>query len=249
MSSQYEGYCRLCGEYKKLSFEHIPPKKAFNEHMRVFRTAQDHLSGRQRSKYRRGLGQYSLCEQCNNLTGAWYGNAFVEWTKQGLEWFDKVKGERALNLPYYIKPLNVLKQAVVMSLALSPETSIPHNRELRQFVLHPRQKYLPGDTRIFVYFCMDGEVRFASGMAILDTSGGGSEFVIAEVALPPFGYCITAPVGDRKSLAEEKGLFDISWFSRFGYNEWTQIHLRLPTRSAAMPFPLDYRDKYGEEKL
>jgi hypothetical protein len=249
MASKHKGLCRLCGDYKELSFEHIPPRKAFNEHQRVFRTAQDHLSGWPYSKYRKGLGQYSLCVECNNLTGSWYGEAFVAWTRQGFEWFDKVKGERTLNLPYYIKPLNVLKQAIVMALALSPESSIGPNLELRRFVLRPRQKYLPGDMRVFVYFCMDGEVRFASGMAILDTAGGGSDFVMAEVALPPFGYCITSPIGDRKSLAEEKGLFDISWFSRFGYNEWTQVHLRVPTRSAAMPFPLDYRNKHGEEKL
>ena len=25
------GVCRLCGEYTKLSFEHVPPKAAFND--------------------------------------------------------------------------------------------------------------------------------------------------------------------------------------------------------------------------
>lgn len=249
MASRYEGFCRLCGDYKKLSFEHIPPRKAFNEHQRLFRTAQDHLSGRRYSKYRKGVGDYSLCVECNNRTGAWYGEAFVEWTRQGFEWFDKVKGEKALSLPYYIRPLNVLKQITVMALALAPETAIPKNAEARRFVLRKKERYLPPDLRAFVYYCMDGEVRFASGMAILDTTGGGSDFVLGEVAMPPFGYCITSPMGDRKSLAEGKGLYDISWFSRFGYNEWTQVHLRLPTRSAAMPFPLDYRDKYGVEKL
>lgn len=248
-SSEREGYCRLCGEYKELTFEHIPPRKAFNEHQRLFRTAQDHLSGWPYSKYRKGVGKHSLCKRCNNLTGAWYGDAFVEWTKQGLVWFEKVKGEKALSLPYYIRPLNVLKQITVMSLALSGEASIQKNIAARRFVLRKREKYLPPDLRVFAYYCMEGDTRFASVMAILDTNGGGSDLVHGEVAMPPFGYCITSPLGDRKSLAEGKGLYDISWFSRFGYNEWTQVHLRLPTRSAAMPFPLDYRDKYGVERL
>jgi hypothetical protein len=248
MSSKFEGFCRLCGSFGKLSFEHVPPRKAFNQHQRVLRTAEDHLSGRNHSKYRRGLGQYSLCERCNNLTGSWYGDAFVEWTKQGFEWFDKVKGDRVLSLPYYIRPLNVIKQITVMAISLMPATP-GKNLELRRFALKKREKYLPADVRVYVYFCMDGEIRFVSGMAILDITGKGSDFVLAEVALPPFGYCITSPMGHRKSLAEEKGLYDISWFSRYGYNEWTQVHLRLPSRSAAMPFPLDYRDKSGKEQL
>lgn len=26
------GICRICGEYKKLSFEHVPPGATFNKH-------------------------------------------------------------------------------------------------------------------------------------------------------------------------------------------------------------------------
>jgi hypothetical protein len=211
MASRREGICHLCGQHKELTFEHIPPRRAFNEHQRLFRTAQDHLSGWEHgTKYLRGVGNYSLCKRCNNITGAWYGEAFVGWAKQGFEYFDKVKGEKALSLPYYIRPLNVPKQVMVMALALAPEAPAQKNFEPRRSVLRKRERYLPADLRAFVYNCMNGEVRFASGMAILDTNGGGSDFVLGEVAMPPFGYCVTVPVGERKSSAEEKGLYDIS---------------------------------------
>lgn len=249
MARHYEGFCRLCGNYGKLSFEHIPPKKAFNDHQQLLRTMEDHLSKRAYSRFRKGLGKHSLCEKCNNDTGAWYGSAFVSWTKQGYDWLDKVHGDKVLNLPYYIRPLNVLKQILVMGAAMSAEVSVKAHRDLRQFLLSPRQRHMPPDYRAFVYFGMKGMLRFNSGMALLDTEGKGADFIVAEVALPPFGYCITRPVGDRQSLAESKGLYDISWFANYRFNEWTQVHLRIPTRETHFPSPLDYRNLHGVEEL
>jgi hypothetical protein len=249
MAQYYEGFCRLCGRYGKLSFEHIPPKKAFNDHQQLLRTMEDHLSKRSYSRFRKGLGSYSLCERCNNYTGAWYGQAFVAWTRQGYDWLDKVHGEKMLNLPYYIRPLNVLKQVLVMAMAMSTEVSLNAHRDVRQFLLSPRQRHLPLDYRAFVYFGMKGQLRFNSGMALLDTEGKGADFIMAEVALPPFGYYVTRPVGDRPSLAESKGLYDISWFANYGFNEWTQVHLRIPTRETHFPSPLDYRNLQGIEEV
>lgn len=249
MPSNFEGFCRLCGVYKKLSFEHVPPQSAFNDQQRLLKTMQDALQERPYSRFRRGLGKNTLCERCNNLTGGWYGEAFVSWTKQGFDWFDRVKGERMISLPYYIKPLNVLKQCLVMALAMSSEGSLSYHRDLRRFVLNPRQRDLPPDYRIHVYFTMDGQPRFASGMAITKVGeGGGASYIEAEVSLPPFGYAITSSVGNYKSLADATGLYEITWFSRYEYNEWTTVHLRIPARETHEPFPLDYRNKTEVEE-
>jgi hypothetical protein len=94
---------------------------------------------------------------------------------------------------------------------------------------------------------MRGQLRFSSGMAILNTEGKGSDYVMAEVALPPFGYCVTRPVGDRRSLAESQGLYDITWFANYKLNEWARVHLRIPTRETNFPSPLDYRNREGVE--
>jgi hypothetical protein len=118
----------------------------------------------------------------------------------------------------------------------------------RGSLLNPKDRYIPSDYRVFVYFNLEGQLRFASEMAILDITGKGAEFIQAEVALPPFGYCITRPMPGRKSLAESKGLNEITWFSQFRYNEWTTVHLRIPTRETNFPSPLDYRNKFGVEE-
>ena len=33
-----EGFCALCGKFKKLSFEHVPPQSAFNNKPIFFQT-------------------------------------------------------------------------------------------------------------------------------------------------------------------------------------------------------------------
>jgi len=47
---------------------------------------------------------------------------------------------------------------------------------------------------------------------------GGSNYVEAEIALPPFGYCVTTPGGNYRSLADSTGLYEMTWFSNYSYN-------------------------------
>ena len=157
MTKRPEGLCRLCGEHKPLSFEHIPPKSAFNDSQRLFQTMQDLLAGRSRSKFRGGIGKNTLCERCNNLTGRWYGGAFADWSKQGLELFDKFGRQPPLALPFYIRPLNVIKQITVMALAMAAEQTQNYHYELRRFVLNKEQRYLPPKYNVHAYFNMNGQ--------------------------------------------------------------------------------------------
>ena len=182
-----EGICRLCGNYKNLSYEHIPPKSAFNDQPRVFQTMQDLLQSHSHTKFRQGIGKQSFCITCNSNTGAWYGNAFADWSRQGLEWFDKLGDKSLSSLPYSIKPLNVIKQIMVMALAMSSEQSLAYHQELRHFVLNKYEQFLPPKYRVFVYFNLSGQPRFASGMAIMHVETNSGDYVEAEVSLPPFG--------------------------------------------------------------
>ncbi len=243
MQKKIEGICRLCGDYKKLSFEHIPPKSAFNDQQIVFKTMQDLLRGRSHSKFRKGIGNYSLCQSCNNLTGSWYGEAFVDWTRQGLVWFDKLGDKSLLSLPYYIKPLQVIKQTLVMALAMTSARTLNYHQDLRHFVMNKKQQYLPPKYQVYTYFNVDGSPRFVSDIAVIKLDSGSANYVEAEISLPPFGYCISKTVKNLKSLAKHQGLYEISWFSKYRYNDWSPVHLRIPAQETYEPLPLDYRTK------
>jgi hypothetical protein len=82
-----EGKCHICGNVGPLSWEHVPPEAAYNEHPVVRATKEQLLmpeqwDGKRGLQGQRGSGAYSLCEPCNNKTGAWYGTEYVSWAKQ-----------------------------------------------------------------------------------------------------------------------------------------------------------------------
>lgn len=243
MASPRYGICRLCGNYDKLTFEHIPPKKAFNNKQILLRTFEKLIA--EKSKYRepfyKGLGRYSLCERCNNLTGTWYGSAFVNFIEQGLVYYQSVKSNKILTLPYYIRPLNVLKQILMMMLAMQPPNAPTYHRELRRYLLSRTNLQLPSEYKIYLYYFAAGQLRFESGTAMLDVNNGGGSLVLAEVTIPPFGYFVTSTNNKLKPNPVLKQLCDITWFNQYQYNVWTRLHLRIPSKETHFPTPLDYR--------
>lgn len=248
MAKKHFGICRICGANTKLSFEHIPPKRAFNDNQVVFQTIYDGLQGRY-SKQRQGMGNYSLCETCNNNTGGWYGDSFVRWTQQGFEWLNKVGAASRLSLPFYLMPLNVLKQILVMMLAMSTPARLNYLEEIRRFVINKEQKYLPPHLKVYAYFNRSGKPRFLSGAAVTRVDLGETVYVDAEVALPPFGYVVVSSFKPKsRMLPDMLDLYDITWFSEFDYNIWTSVFLRLPVKETHEAFPLDYRTKTEVEE-
>lgn len=242
MSKKTQGLCRLCGKLSSLSFEHIPPESAFNDQPLVLQTLHDRIQGRSHTKFRTALGNHALCIGCNNRTGAWYGTAYANWARQGLEWLDYLGERSPIQIPFRIMPLNVLKQIIVMTLAMTSEVTIPYHEELRWFALDREQKYLPPQYNVYSYLTATTKPRFESGMAVLNARTGAMNYIDAEIAFPPFGYCMTSTRRrERRSMAEETGLYDMGWFSTFEYNLWTTVYLRMPKLQANTPFPLDYR--------
>ena len=83
------GVCRLCGQKGELSFEHVPPKAAYNDQT-VFRMEVEkfyELEDGQRPRgfqKRGGWGYHSLCIPCNNMTGRMYAPSFIKWCKEGM---------------------------------------------------------------------------------------------------------------------------------------------------------------------
>src|SRR5690348_901160 len=103
------GQCCICGEKEvKLSFEHVPPRKAYNDH-RIFETnIQEMVRGKwdgqaipaQGKWVQGGAGRYTLCEWCNNVTGSWYGTPYITWAKQAFERIERSQGMLSLAYPY-----------------------------------------------------------------------------------------------------------------------------------------------------
>lgn len=81
MSKDIYGSCALCGKYMKMTFEHIPPRGAFNSRKAKIISGNDYINGLSMDSFeelselpykeeQRGKGDYSLCADCNSLTGS-----------------------------------------------------------------------------------------------------------------------------------------------------------------------------------
>ncbi len=243
-----EGFCRLCGNYTELSFEHIPPRSAFNDKgvllhsLNYISDASYRIANKTpQRRHNAGLGEHSLCVRCNNLTGAWYGNDYANWAKQGMSYLDRIEKNVSISLPFYIKPLNVLKQIVTMGLAMSSGNSA-NNYDLRKFVLNVREKELPDEYLFYVYLTNKKSTpRYMAESISFNIVTGETDFVLAEVALPPSGVVILNSIPDRKSSVREEDLCSINHFAKYDYNFWTTVYLKIPIHRIWSPTPLDYR--------
>lgn len=79
------GICRICGENKELTFEHVPPETVFNKgvvrNVTLDAVIKDTVKenklpweinyGKGKIK-QRGRGGFYLCGDCNSCTGQWY---------------------------------------------------------------------------------------------------------------------------------------------------------------------------------
>ena len=89
------GKCALCGKIERLTFEHIPPQSAYNAKPakpvsgKALLLKKDglpwELDGLKYENQQSGMGLYSLCKKCNNITGRWYGDAYRSFAKKSAQ--------------------------------------------------------------------------------------------------------------------------------------------------------------------
>ncbi|MDQ3635753.1 MAG: hypothetical protein M3405_14770 [Acidobacteriota bacterium] len=123
------GKCRICLKFGKLTKEHVPPKRAFNNepYLRnyveeiknteelLWLTAEEKTGGRY---------VFTLCEKCNNRTGRIYGQSYVELAESLLQYatFENVEQIKEIKLKQ-IFPLRIIKQVVSLMLSTSKPSS------------------------------------------------------------------------------------------------------------------------------
>jgi hypothetical protein len=241
-SRKVTGACHLCGIYGPLSFEHVPPRAAFNDRPVLRYTFEQVLNSRLGQPIeggtvsQKGAGAYTLCGRCNNNTGSWYGKHFVAWCHQGMEILQRTGGKPSLIYLNYVFPLSIIKQVATMFFSLHTEKFREKNQELEYFVLDRERRFLSRRYRFFVYFNIEGNTRYSSTAAVANVYTGWHR-AFAELTYPPYGYILT--FGDD---APHDDMFEITHFARFPYEHFEVMELRLPVLPTHGPMPGDYRD-------
>ncbi|HZO90247.1 MAG TPA: hypothetical protein VFB38_18110 [Chthonomonadaceae bacterium] len=239
------GICHICGLEGPLSKEHVPPQAAFNDRAVItvnFERAMslgpdEEITLKDGKQQQGGASMYTLCGQCNNNTGKWYGNAFVDWCYQGMDILIRANGRPSLIYLYHAFPLRIIKQIVTMFCSVNSPKMAAKYPALVDFVLCKEKRYLPPKFRFFVYYNIEGCYRYAgitAGMRI----DRGKHSLFSEISFPPFGYVMALD-----SEPPDERLFEITHFSRYRYNDFLDTEMHLPVLPTHLALPGDYRTK------
>lgn len=246
-----EGFCHLCGRFGPLSYEHVPPRSAFNDRSVIESPWLDDLQ-RERGKRpknsrvnQRGVGAYTLCRECNSLTGKWYGPHFARWVRHGADLLETSRCDISLTYLHYLLPLSVLKQIITMNFSINHHKWREEYPELEHFVRNRNRTYLDPKHRFFLYFNYDGGLRRIGGDETSRVFARNSQILkVSEISHPPFGYVHTTD-----GSHPDRRLFEITHFKNYRYDEFSILPLRLQCLPTHLGITLDYRsyeEIYGE---
>ena len=236
------GTCCICGRTAELTYEHIPPKSAFNHfslrlynfNSYILRNESKHI---QYTQHQQGAGEYTLCESCNNLTGTWYGSAYAEFARQGLRYYHG-NAQGALCVPYRIYPLRVLKQIVSCFASVNGPFWCQQDPSIREFILNPEERRFPKEIDIRMYMQTRPRIKQNGIYGVMSISG--ERFVGSEWAYPPFAFVNVCDTTTTKSRVLNE-LYSVRFFLNYRYDDYDTLYLRLP-RKPCNPIMLDFRE-------
>jgi len=247
------GICHLCGVNGKLSYEHVPPRAAFNNRPLVAQAMDDLIrngtEGARRRVFQRGAGAHTLCERCNNLTGHWYGPAYVEWVYQGMCILGQARGNPSLYYNFHILPSRVIKQIVCMFFSVNPPTFQAIQEDLVRFVLDRDKRHLPQGFRLFMFYAVGTMFRQSGLTASMNVLYPRRNSLFSEITFPPFGYVLSVDSSPLLNSPPHADLLDISRFGEYGFNSYRAIPLKIPVLPVVTYFPGDYRSQAEMDKV
>lgn len=239
------GTCRLCGKETELSFEHVPPKVAFNrkttylsvkfdDFIKIDNPLEQQYKGK---KKQGGIGYNSLCKNCNSFLGSNYVNSYTKWAIVGKELLGKGKFQYVEYRALKQEPLRLLKQILSMFLAINKEWYLESYPEISEFVKNPKSNILPDRYRIFTYLKSEGNIRYNHHAVIYKPNLGGA-VNCCEIAFAPYGYVLLFDYYKNLTLLNE-----ITHFKNYSIDEEVDLEMGMFKLDTHGQFPLDYRNK------
>ena len=248
-----EGFCSLCSKYEALTYEHVPPQAAYNKTRFIeYRLCDEvYKTGNKGRIKQGGIGEHTLCEQCNNDTGSWYGGEYVSWARScqdiinSWQQLGQTQGRVTLHQVY---PLRFLKQVVTcfFSLVGGPGEAAfaTNNPDLVRFVQDSNKQALPTWHFFLDLYPFSKEKRtllrrypIAAKMNVVRDGKSNirpvEAHVFHEITHPPFALTMT---DDAKFF----GATDITQFKQYGYGDCVDLELELRIVPSSSVYPAGY---------
>lgn len=234
------GKCCLCGKVRDLSFEHVPPKNAYNYRDSIFEAfdfmdwIQEKGTWKKRKKIRGGLGAYTLCRSCNSLGGR-YAREYKEWVNKAIKILKGNNGREWSGILRDVYPVRFLKEVVLMFCSLNGSRFAETHPEIKDFIMSKDNRQLPPKITIYMYLNTSKLITRTGITGLIEFEKPSKIYVVSEYNFPPFGFAMY--IGNAKY----DRLTDITWFDEYDYDEMVDIHLEVPILERNIPFPADYR--------
>lgn len=256
MGKRPRGKCALCRKECELTFEHIPPRTAFNS-TPVKPVSGDKIikddermpwetSGLPYINQQQGMGRYSLCKECNNNTGAWYGNDYNLISHVMHHILSETIPENINGIGIRkVYPLRFIKQVISMFCSIN-NFQDERMDDLRDFVLNKtaiglaKTKY-----KICMYFTTSPLMKYAPLSVVIKMDNGTwKSMAVSEITAYPLGFILYFNPTDNW---EYDGI-DITYYADYSYDDLADIEIPLCIKEMNDLLPTFYRSKEEIQK-
>lgn len=253
-ASGHFGKCKLCGKEANLTFEHVPPRTAFNS-FSVKKYAFDEsiqpltgvdgrmpwdFDGLNGTIHQRGSGDYFLCSQCNNNTGTWYISEYVKFSKIIHNMIVNKKTQPGKIYKFEvlsIYPLRLFK--AIMTMFCDINYNCFGDEQLRKYLLEKESTEVNLDKYKVYLTLVTPQMRRIQGVSAIG-SFQKDPALLTEVASYPLGCMLCI---DKPDWFTPPGVL-INDFANCSYNDECNIEfVGIPYLEINSQFPGDYRSK------
>ena len=250
------GHCHICGKYGELSFEHIPPQKALNKYKAITYTGDDVLKRYkgEKSRYKqlqKGMGKYTLCEQCNNSMGAWYADFYSDVAidvarilhkREPLKHGDYISFSSE-NFP----AMAFVKQVISMFCSLLPLKEV-QRLGFDKFLLDKESKIMDSslfDLKMYLTPIKTGQLMVGPCVIGKITPSGTEPTIACDLGVYPFGFILNlTPQYEIEYGVSINNLLDTEYGKGYKVNITLQY---LERTSDTMPMPLIFKPLPNDE--
>jgi hypothetical protein len=236
-----EGKCWLCGKYGKLTKEHIPPERAFNNR-EVLLAKVDEMQlaqgrvGWTHDRTQHGYYVRSLCGDCNNAIGRKYGGAYVDLVANIAERIGDVQDYHQMTVSGIKRPLAILKQIVAQFVTANGAAFVRANNWVEPFVRDTLCRQLPPEIRIYLYASNRPRIRTTGIGAQFDLTTGRSSISADFVAWPLGKVLAFDPLDDHR-------LTPVHEWVQYPFDYKGTVTVDLSVNPVVTESPRDFRDE------
>jgi hypothetical protein len=248
--------CRLCGEQRQLTREHVPPGAAFNRERGRAHRLEDWLARDDNDVLaggvieQGGIWAYTLCERCNNLTGHRYAEEYRMWAYAAMNMLadagvnvrdldatpEPPRGVFELGGDPGPQPGAFAREVLALMCSVSAGFDLAGRYPaVRRIVLDGAEEPLPAGMTIGLSLFLESGSRLSGPQLVVSRAAEEWRWVM-EVAHPPFA-CLMVLASNR----DPAHTFDLSPFTQVGAEERQVVAGRLDIGFGHTPLPGDYR--------